>query len=140
MAYDQAIKKRDGIADGNIGTNLFLKLGSAGRDHVVLCGANEVPVAVSPSGIHDRDSAPYAAELDDHFEVYYGGFVKVTVGGSAVSVGDYLKSDSNGKAIPVTLTAGAGPQNHVGIALNEGDAENKIITMQIEIGVRSFTT
>ena len=139
MAYDQAVKKRDGIADGHIGTNLILKLGSAGRDHVVLCGANEVPVAVSPSGIHDRDSAPYAAELDDQFEVYYGGFLKVT-SGAAVSIGDYVKSDTAGKAIPILTTGGSVPQNHLGIAMNAAANADEIFTVQIEIGVRSVGT
>ena len=139
MAYDQAVKKRDGIADANIGTNLILKLGSAGRDHVVQATANDVPAAVSPSGIHDRDSAPYAAQAGDQFEVYYGGFIKVK-SGAAVPIGDYVKSDGDGKAIPILTTAGSVPQNHLGIAMSAAANANEIFTVQIEIGVRSAGT
>lgn len=138
MAFDQNIRKRDGIADGNIGTNLILKLGTAGRDHVVQAGANDIPIAVSPSGTHDRDSGVFAAELDDQFEVYYGGLVKIKCG-ATVLVGEYLKSDVNGKAVPVLTVVSSGPQNHIGIALNAG-LTDEIITVQVEIGVRSFIT
>lgn len=139
MAFDQNIRKRDGIADGNIGTNLILKLGTAGRDHVVLAGANAIPIGVSPSGTHDRDSGVFAAELDDQFEFYYGGLVKV-VCGAAVAVGEYVKADAAGKAIPVLTVVSSGPQNHLGIAINAAANADEIITVQIEIGVRSFTT
>lgn len=137
MAFDQDIRKRDGIADGAIGTALILKLGTAGRDHVVVAGANDIPIAVSPLGTHDRDTSN-AADTDDQFEIYYGGLVKVNCG-ATVLVGEYVKSDAAGKAVPVLTVVSSGPQNHLGIAIN-GGLSGEIITVQIEIGVRSFIT
>lgn len=138
MAFDQDIRKRDAIADGAIGTALILKLGTAGRDHVVVAGANAIPIGVSPSGTHDRDTSN-AADTDDQFEMYYGGLVKVNAG-AAVAVGDYVKADAAGKAIPVLTVVSSGPQNHLGIAINAAANADEIITVQIEIGVRSFIT
>lgn len=135
MAYDQAVLKRDGIADSAFGTNLILKLGTNGRDHVVLCGDNDVPVAVSPSGTHDRDTAN-AADALDQVEVYYGGFIKI-LAGAAVAVGEYVKSDSAGKGVPVVVTTSSAVQNHIGICVALAANADEMMTVQIEIGTRT---
>lgn len=135
MAYDQAVLKRDGIADVDIGTNLILKLGTNGRDHVAVCGDNEVPVAVSPSGIHDRDTS-FAAKSGDQVEVYYGGFIKI-LAGAAVAIGEYVKSDSAGKGVPVVVTTASAVQNHIGICVALAANADEMMTVQIVIGTRT---
>lgn len=135
MAYDQAVLKRDGIADGAFGTNLILKLGTDGRDHVVLCGANEVPVAVSPSGTHDRDTSN-AADTGDQVEVYYGGFIKI-LSGAAVAVGEWVKSDAAGKGVPIDLSTASAVQNHIGLCVRLAANADEVMTVMIEIGTRT---
>lgn len=135
MAYDQDVKKRDGIADAAIATNRILKLGSAGRDHVVQCGANELPVAVSPSGTHDRDTSN-AADTGDQVEIYYGGLIKIAAGAETL-VDEWVKSDANGKGVPIDETTASAVQNHIGKCVRGASAEDEIMTVQIEIGTRT---
>lgn len=118
MAVDQGLIKRDGIVKTTaIPPYRFVVVDALGYDYIKLAGANGKVLGVGPAGIHDQDGTTNAGDLDDQMEYYAGGRVKIELGGT-VAVGDFVKSDANGKA--VVIAAGAGSQYVGGQAIVGG--------------------
>lgn len=74
--------------------NTFVKLDTANEGKVLSAGAGE-----EPEGLLKTKSAT----ADKHVEVAVTGFSLVVAGGP-VAVGDYVKSDANGKAVTAVST------------------------------------
>lgn len=62
--------------------------------------------------------------------VVISGIAAVT-SGAAVAVGDYLKSDANGKAIPSAVTDNQLPADAFGLALEQATAGDQTIRVKL---------
>ncbi len=114
MAVDQGLEKRDGICKTTaIPPYRFVEVDAAGYDYIKLAGANSKLLGVGPAGIHDQDGTSNAADLDDQVEYYRGGRVKIELGGT-VAVGDFVKSDSTGRAVVIATPAESADSQYVG--------------------------
>ncbi len=121
MATDAGLIKRDGIVKTTaVPPYRIVQVDALGYDHIKLAGANTKNLGVGPAGIHDQDGTANAGDLDDQMEYYRGGRVKVELGGT-VAVGDFVKSDSVGRAVVIaTPSESADSQNVVGQCLVGG--------------------
>lgn len=122
------------IAGGDITEKRFVKLN--GTDNtVVQAGAGEHVFGVAGQGTRN---APYST-LNDGFIAISGEPVKVfgtgeicpLVVGAAVNAGDRLKSDANGKGIPVA----AALDEFGAVALQDGGADGVEILVRVEPGI-----
>lgn len=98
------------IANGNIRPSRFvqpdatkdftvLEVDTAGTDKIV--GVSQAGVRRSP-GVDGEDT--YAAHQNELLQVHGPGEECLVEAGAAVVRGDWLKADSQGRAIPVTFT------------------------------------
>jgi len=102
------------IANGNINPSVFVKIDSTINFGVIqAAAATDKIFGVSDDGTYQppgvTGSDGYAAHQNQPIKVYADGDVAlITVGVAAITAGDYLKSDANGKAVTVVFTLGAG--------------------------------
>jgi hypothetical protein len=105
---------------------------------VVPCGDNELPLGIALNEVSDASLALYA--IDDNqehvaVEVAVHGMVPV-LAGAELTMGQYVKSDANGRAVPVLLDASE--ENMVGkmynVAAADGDETHLWINM-LPLGV-----
>ena len=88
-------------AGGTIENRRIVKFGTADHQVVKAAAATDTPIGVSHEP--DNDGAPGAG---DRIDVALAGIVEVDYGG-AVTRGDLLTSDANGKAVAAAPGAGA---------------------------------
>ncbi len=113
MATDQGLEKRDGICKTTaIPPYRFVQVDALGYDYIKLAGANTKNLGVGPAGIHDQDGTTNAADIDDQVEYYHGGRAKIELGGT-VAVGDFVKSDANGKAVVIATPSESADSQYV---------------------------
>jgi len=85
---------------------------------VVPCGANELPLGIALNEVNADDLALYAADDNQErvaVEVAVHGMVPV-LAGAAITMGEYVKSDANGRLVPLALDGTE--ENMVGKAYN----------------------
>lgn len=114
MAVDQGLEKRDGIVKTTaVPPYRFVQVDAAGYDYIKLAGANSKLLGVGPAGLHDQDDDTNAGSVGDQMEYYRGGRVKIQLGGT-VAVGDFVKSDSTGRAVVIATPAESSASQYVG--------------------------
>lgn len=119
-------------ASGTIKPSRFVKL--SGVRQVAQAGDNEEILGVAMEGsnrapLSDLVSDVYAAQAGESLLVYSTGEMCLVEAGAAVTAGDLLKSDAQGRAAPVATT-GATIQNYGAIALDSAaGAGEKILAL-----------
>lgn len=97
------------VAGGNIAPSRFVKLSTTAEGRVLQCGAGEAIYGISQPSVHNialsgggftTPDDGYAAVAGEMLNIYGPGddTVMLELGGT-VTVGDYLKSDADGKGV-----------------------------------------
>jgi hypothetical protein len=123
------------LAGGTIEVARFVKIDTT-ADHnftvVQATGQTDKVIGVSQDGAHDppglSGSADDAARDNQTLRVYSVGEECLVTAGAAITQGDYLKSDADGKAVPVTF-AEAANIFYGGYALEDGAADELVRMM-----------
>jgi hypothetical protein len=122
-------------ASANISPSRFVKL--SGDKTVAPAGDNGEIIGVSQEGsnkapLQDMVSTVYAAETGQSLAVYSTGEMCLVEAGAAITAGNLLKSDANGKAVPI-LGTGTAIQNYGAIALEGGANGDKILCLVLPL-------
>ncbi len=125
------------VARGNITPFRFVRLDTSTENGCVQAGDNTDVIGIAQGGTNKPDvsgliSAQYAAESGQPVRVAGVGAITLVEAGGTVSPGQYLKSDSSGRAVPVATT-GTTIQNYGAIAL-QGGSTGSIIRVMVLIG------
>src|SRR5262245_29233916 len=127
------------IARGTINPSRFVRISTtAGHNFSVVqaAAATEKIVGVSQEGFRDPPGvlgSGAAAALDGHtLKVYGGGDVALIEAGAAITQGDWLKADAQGRAVTVAFTLGAGTIHAGGFALEAAGGVGELIRMYVE--------
>lgn len=123
------------IARGNILPSRFVRLDTASENGCVQAGDNSDVIGIAQAGTNVPEvsgmiSAQYAAQSGQQVMVAGLGSVCLLEAGGNVTAGQYLKSDSQGRGVPVATT-GTTIQNYGAIALQNGASGDKIRVMVI---------
>lgn len=116
-------------ASGNISPSRFVTL--SGNKTVAQAGDNQEIIGVAQEGsnrapLQDYVSTVYAAQAGEQLEVYSVGELCLVEAGGAITAGQLLKSDSQGRAVPVATT-GTVIQNYGAVALESATAAGEKI-------------
>ena len=123
------------VAGGTIRTSRFVKLSSAADNTALEADANEEAIGVSYEGsnyppLSDLVSTDNAAVEGQEFRVYGPGDVCQIVAGDAVTRGQKLKSDADGRGVPIA-TSGTTLQRYGGFALESAAAAGERIRFMV---------
>ncbi|MGB9690034.1 hypothetical protein [Thermogutta sp.] len=124
-------------ARSNIAPFRFVRVDSATENGCVQAGDNTDIIGVGQGGTNKPEvqgliSASYAAEAGQPVRVAGVGSVTMLEVGATVTPGQYLKSDANGRGVPIATT-GTVIQNYGAIAL-QGGTTGSIIRVMVLIG------
>jgi hypothetical protein len=120
-------------AGGNIIPSRFVTL--TNNATVTQAGDNQEIVGVAFEGtqkapLQDYVSTLYAAETGQSVAVYSVGEVCLVEAGGSISAGNLLKSDSQGRAVPIA-TSGTTIQNYGAVALDGATAAGQKIRVLV---------
>ncbi len=123
------------MAAGDILPSRFVKL--TGDHKAQQAGDNDVVIGVAQEGgnrppLSDLVTTVKAAESGQTFQLYGDGDVCLVEAGAAIQPGDRLKSDANGRAVPIATT-GTTIQNIGAIALEAASAAGELVRCQVKI-------
>ncbi|GAB6165613.1 hypothetical protein JCM19992_16130 [Thermostilla marina] len=123
------------VAAGDIRPCRFVKI--AAQHKAAECDANELPIGVSQQGtdkpeIENLSSATLAAAAGESLQIYSVGDVCLLEAGATINAGDRLKSDADGKGVPIATT-GTALQNYGAVALQDG-AAGELVRVFVLIG------
>jgi len=123
-------------ATGNISPSRFVTL--SGENTVAQAGDNSDIIGVAQEGsnkapLQDYVSTLYAAVAGESLEVYSSGELCLVEAGAAITAGNLLKSDSQGRAVPIATT-GTVIQNYGAVALQSAtSAGQKILCLVLPL-------
>lgn len=125
------------VARGNIVPSRFVRLDGSGECGCVQAGDNTDLIGVAQAGTNRPQvtglvEAQYAAQAGQQVQVAGLGSICLVEAGAAITPGQYLKSDAQGRAVPIA-TSGTTIQNYGAIALQGGSA-GEMIRVQVLIG------
>jgi len=95
------------VSGGTIRTSRFVKLSTAADNTILECDANEQCIGVSTEAAQDAPipgASTDAAAAGDQCAMHPIGSVCLVQAGDAITRGDKLKSDADGKAVPAATT------------------------------------
>ena len=126
------------VARGNILPSRFVQLDSSTECGCVQAGANADIIGVAQSGTNLPQvtgfvNAQYAATNGQQVMVAGLGSICLVEAGDRITPGQYLKSDANGRAVPIDTTATT-IQNYGAIALQGASGAGEKIRVQVIIG------
>ena len=126
------------VAGGTIRPSRFVKVDGDNDHRVLEADANEAVVGISQTGtnrapLSDLVSTSYAAIVDEQIKVYGESDFAVIEAGDAIVRGNKLKSDADGKGVPI-LTTGTTLQQYGAIALASAAAAGELIPVMVLIG------
>lgn len=132
------------VARGNIAPFRFVRVDTTTENGCVQAGDNTDVIGVAQGGTNKPEvsgliTAEYAAENGQPIRVAGVGAITLVEAGATVTPGQYLKSDANGRAVPVA-TSGTVIQNYGAIALQGGTAGSLIRVMVVIGKVRPALT
>lgn len=124
-------------ARGNISPFRFVSVDTASENGCVQAGDNTEIIGIAQGGTNKPQvtglvDAQYAAEAGQPVRVSGDGSVAMLEVGATVTPGQYLKSDSQGRGVPIATT-GTVIQNYGAVALQGGSA-GSIIRVMVLIG------
>lgn len=126
------------VAEGDIRPNRIVKRGTA-ENSVLEADAGDLPIGISYPGtrkinLEGYGETPLAAIAGDHLSIYGDGARMVAlVSGAAIAVGDWIKSDAEGRGVPST----ADREDVVGRARTAVSAADVLVMVDIMIRERS---
>ncbi len=127
------------FASGNISPSRFVKLDTTYVDggYVLQAGAGDKLIGVAQDATHafpylGLDDGYAAASLTNQLGVWTPNDECKLEAGAACTVGDLLKSDTNGKGIPTT----ADGDYYGARALQAATAAGQLIRARVELGYR----
>lgn len=133
------------MAAGNIYPSRFLKMSSTAFK-CEQAAANGVVIGVSQEGtnyppINDTliTIAGYAAIAGQNIRIFGEGDECLLELGDTVTAGQLLKSDANGKGVPILTNAGASTPQYYGARALQGGASGEKIRVQVTIGTLTQT-
>jgi len=123
------------MANGDIYPCRFVKLDTSGDHYGIQATANSQIIGVSMEGsnyppLSDIVTTVYAAQQGDYYKLYGDGEQCLVEAGTSIAMGDRLKSDANGRAVPIATT-GTTNQNMGGVALAAASALGEKIPIQV---------
>lgn len=123
------------IAGGDIRPSRFVKVSGVADNTALEADANEVIIGISQAGTRDAPgltgTSANAAVAGDPVQIFgLGDVCLLTIGSGGCTSGDRLKSDADGKGIPI---AGTGGNQNVGAIALETCGENELCRVQIVI-------
>ena len=121
-------------AEDGIRSRRFVSLVAAGADfRVHEADAGEQVVGITRENSRRWNDVSHA-DTGEPVAVYTHSQTCRLVAGAAVTVGERLKSDAEGRGIP--LVGGAGTTEEYGaVALEAASAANEVIQVRVEIGI-----
>ncbi len=127
------------IAGGTIRPSRFVKIDTGADDSGLESDANEDTIGVSHDGsnqppLSDLVSTNNAAIAGQHFRLFGDGDICLLEAGAAVANGERLKSDADGKGIPILLT-GTTVQRYGAKAMETAAADGDMIRVQVLSGL-----
>jgi len=131
-------------ARGNIYPSRFVRLDTSTEFGAVQAGDNTEIIGVAQAGTNLPDmtgwvSGTYAAQAGQQVQVAGPDSVCLVEAGATITPGQFLKSDSVGRAVPIATT-GTTIQNYGAIALQGGSAGDKIKVLVVIGKVRPALT
>ncbi len=125
------------VARGNIAPFRFVRVDTTTENGCVQAGDNTDVIGVAQGGTNKPEvsgmiTSQYAAENGQPVRVAGVGSITLLEVGGTVTPGQYLKSDSQGRGVPVATT-GTVIQNYGAIAL-QGGSTGSIIRVMVLIG------
>ncbi len=126
------------VAGGTIRVSRFVKLSAAADDTGLEGGANDEVIGVAYEGsnyppLSDLVTTSNAATVGQEFRLYGPGDVCQIVAGDAVTRGAKLKSDSQGRGVPIA-SSGTTQQFYGGFALQSATAAGELIRFLVHPG------
>lgn len=126
------------VASGNILPFRAVKM--SGEHKGAQCGSNEVAIGLARGGtnyapLNGIISTNYAAQEGQPISLIGDGEIGFCVSGASFSAGNKLKSDTNGKLVPV---ANSGKENVVAIALEDAGAGD--IQARVQVNIHTIYT
>lgn len=122
------------IAGGTIYPHRFVKVSTAADNTALQGSANAAVIGISGVGTKDAPGVTgntYAAAAADPLEIFGLGDIPLLEAGSGgFTRGDWLKSDADGKGVPI---AGTGGNQNIGAKALESAAEGELGRVQIVI-------
>lgn len=124
------------VANGDISTARFVKLISGTKYRVAQAAANEQVVGVSTQNqrastiIGTLAATTLAASAGESLDIELMGSLAWVEVGSACVEGDWVKSDANGRAVPIA-TSGATKQMVGGLVLIGAANANELALIQV---------
>jgi hypothetical protein len=125
-------------ANGNIYPSRFVQIDTTAPNKCKQAAANSKIIGVSQVGtnyppLSDLTVSAYAAAAGQNVELFGIGQVCHIEAGDVVTAGDYLKSDSVGRGVPI-LTTGTTLQRYGAIALEAATAAGQMIRCYVFFG------
>jgi len=126
------------VAGGTIRPSRFVKIDSDNDHQVLEADANEALMGISQTGtnrvpLSDLVTTSYAAVDGEQVKVYGNGDFAIIEAGDVIVRGNKLKSDADGKGVPVATT-GTTVQNYGALALASAAASGELIPVQVLLG------
>jgi len=126
------------VARGNILPSRFVQLDGSSECGCIQAGANSDIIGVAQAGtnlpqVTGLINAQYAAVSGQQVMVAGLGSICLVEAGDEITPGQYLKSDSVGRAVPIDTTATT-VENYGAIALQAASGAGEKIRVQVLIG------
>jgi hypothetical protein len=129
---------RQMLANGTINPSRFVMVDTSDDNKVIQATTNAKCLGIATEGsnyppLDDIVSTNYAAIAGQELRVYEPGEICLIETGDVVTAGDYLKADSDGKAVPI-LTTGTTLQRYGAQAMQAATVAGQKILALILIG------
>lgn len=123
------------VAGGNIRPCRFVKLSGSYNHTALECDANEAPIGIAQEGsnyppLSDLSLTVYAATSGQGLRIFGEGDVCLLEAGAEITRGARLKSDADGRGVPIAST-GTAIQNIGAVALQSAAAAGEKIQVQV---------
>lgn len=126
------------MANEDIHTCRFVRIDPANDQYALECNANLRPIGISFESsdyppLSDVAVSDHAARQGHYMGLYGEGEICLIEAGDAVVRGNLLKSDGNGRGVPISIV-GAVTEHHGCVALQSAAALGEKIRCQVQIG------
>jgi hypothetical protein len=126
------------ISGGDVRPARFVKMDTSEQVQALEANANETVIGISRdetkfAPLSDLTVSANAAEDGDAIPMLGDGEIGILTAGAAVTSGNYLKSDNDGKGVPIATT-GTTLQRYGAVALEDAAADGDKIRVQVQIG------
>ncbi len=126
------------MANGDIRPSRFVKIDATAENKGLEADANELLIGISFEGsnyppLSDLSITVLAAAQGQHFRMYGAGDVCLLEAGDAITAGDRLKSDADGRGVTMA-SIGTTIQHYGARALQDAAAAGELIRVFVDLG------